>query len=115
MDNSIKETDRTTEAPASVVSGAGFGVLDPHRQQVQYLDATPDEEYPLRILKAYREQCDCHMVTTPPEMGDMMNQWQDERAKILDRAIALLSSPNTKVRDTGDGDLTQPPTVSKNE
>lgn len=86
----------TAEAPdgGRCAVDALFGVIDPHRQEMLWMDATPDEGYPLRILKAYRDNCDCRMVTNPPEMGEMMNRWQDERAEILDRAIAILSSPN---------------------
>ena len=32
---------------------------DINKQPIIHIDATPDEEYVLRILKTYRENCDC--------------------------------------------------------
>lgn len=71
--------------------------------EVLFLDATPDEGYPLRILKAYRQQCDCRWSTTTDADGtvnpvldpaalEQMNKDNDKRAEILDRAIALLEA-----------------------
>lgn len=75
------------------------------RQPIQYVDGTPDEAYPLRILKAYRELCDCkwetttsygseEVVTTP--LMRLMNEDCDKRAGILDRAINKLSGFSQK-------------------
>ena len=67
------------------------------RQGVQYLDATPDEGYPLRILQAYRQLCDCKWAESTdgsePQnpLLRLMNEHCDKRAEILDRAIARLS------------------------
>lgn len=63
-----------------------------------FVDATPDQNYPLRILEAYRQDCDtrCSMTTTfdgVPETNPLiakMNADQERRAVILDGAIALL-------------------------
>jgi hypothetical protein len=60
-----------------------------------WIDATPDTQYALRILKAYRKRCDETWVVAglPKERSllyDAMNAHQEQRAKELDRAIALL-------------------------
>ena len=61
-----------------------------------YVDATPDKEYPLRILKAYRQDCDCKWASdTDGTLPDnpilkMMNEHNDQRAKYLDKAIRIL-------------------------
>ena len=58
---------------------------------IKHVDATPDAEYPLRILRAYRENCNCKWKTTPPDpFYDSMNEDQDRRAEILDAAIRVL-------------------------
>lgn len=65
------------------------------KQEVKYIDATPDEGYPLRILQAYRENCDCFWATSADGSCDnpiytLMNEHQKQRAKILDKAIEKL-------------------------
>ena len=60
-----------------------------------HVDMTPDEELPLRILQAYRDNCNTRWeVHGLPEdksrIYDMMNDHCEQRAGILDRAIALL-------------------------
>jgi hypothetical protein len=68
------------------------------RKAFKYVDATPDENYPLRILQAYRDDCDVLWSSTSlfedveennPVM-DALNNMQKARAKILDKAIAKL-------------------------
>ena len=66
-------------------------------QSILWVDATPDEDYPLRILKAYRHQCDYKLSSTTNPCIDetsilciAMNEMQNKRAAILDKAIALL-------------------------
>mgnify|MGYP001558677985 CR=1 FL=1 len=60
-----------------------------------HIDATPDKEYPIRILKAHRFYCDMRWHADPPSaFCDEINRLQDERAKILDRAIAVLERHN---------------------
>jgi hypothetical protein len=45
----------------------------------------------MRILRAHRQNCDCKWVVDPPDpLYDLMNQHNDQRAKILDEAIAIL-------------------------
>lgn len=66
------------------------------RQPIVHVDGTPDEEYPLRILRAYRANCDVLWAdhtgseeTTNPLLV-AMNKHQYQRAEILERAIAKL-------------------------
>jgi len=67
------------------------------RQPIQFVDGTPDEGYPVRLLQAYRQLCDCKWAEstdgTEPEnpLLRLMNEHCDKRAEILDRAIARLS------------------------
>ena len=65
------------------------------QQPVLEVDATPNEDYPLRILEAYRENCNMRWVTRSDGKCDdpfyqLMNLHQEERAKILDQAIMKL-------------------------
>jgi len=67
------------------------------QQVIETVDGTPNADYPLRILRAYRENCNCKWSDTgSPELETtnpllyLMNQHQEERAKILDQAIDLL-------------------------
>ena len=67
------------------------------QKSILYVDATPDEDYPLRILKAYREDCNCFWsdstdVNKEPSnpLLVLMNEHQLKRAEILDRAIGKL-------------------------
>jgi len=63
---------------------------------IQHIDATPNKGYPLRILQAYRQDCDCRWgedtggsePTNP--LLKQMNEQCDQRAKILDEAINKL-------------------------
>lgn len=63
---------------------------------VPRIDATPDEYYPLRILRAYREGCNYRYGSsdgwTNQELQRFkeMNKACDARAKIIDKAIAIL-------------------------
>jgi hypothetical protein len=66
------------------------------QEPIQHVDATPDEDYPLRILRAYRANCDCQWASTSDgamnALCEMMNRTCEERAAILDRAIARLEA-----------------------
>ena len=64
---------------------------DVNKKSILYVDATPNDDYPLRILRAYREDCDVVFTSTKenPLLVEM-NRLQVERAKILDRAISKL-------------------------
>jgi environmental stress-induced protein Ves len=65
------------------------------KQEYMHVDSTPDDEYPIRILKMYRFACDTEFSVTGlgeeiSEIYDIMNQAQRERAKLLDEAIGTL-------------------------
>ena len=67
----------------------------PEKKAIQYVDMTPDEDLPLRILRAYRHDCDMRWDTAglgPAQtlIYEVMNDSQGLRAEILDRAIAKL-------------------------
>lgn len=62
------------------------------------VDGTPNREYPLRILRAHRENCNCKWVSDSPNpLFDVMNEMCDQRAKILDAAIKVLEQHNLGV------------------
>lgn len=70
--------------------------LPPVRNQMDmmYIDGTP-RGYALRILRAYRNQCDEKWIVSGIDekralVYDLMNKHQDERAKELDKAIDFL-------------------------
>lgn len=64
------------------------------------VDATPDDNYPLRILKAYRENCNIFWSDSAYSDGKLhepksllcqiMNENARQRAVILDKAIKIL-------------------------
>ena len=67
------------------------------QQPILYVDGTPDEGYVLRILLAYRENCNCRWVSTIDETEEaespllkLMNEHCEQRARLLNRAIAIL-------------------------
>ena len=63
----------------------------------KHIDATPNDGYPLRIIQAYRQDCDCKWAdTTDGEDTEnpllrLMNDLNEQRAKILDMAIKKLT------------------------
>jgi len=72
-----------------------------------HVDATPDEDYPIRILRAYRRNCDWRWSSTT-DGGDetnplviTMNELNDKRVALLDKAIALLENENQRSRTKG--------------
>jgi len=66
------------------------------QQPIKYIDATPNEEYPLRILQAYRQDCDCMWsdnTSGEPSQNpifEAMNEDNRKRSRILDKAIKAL-------------------------
>lgn len=71
------------------------------KQHIEHVDATPNDDYPLRILRAYRYNCDCRFATSTDGTCDnplftMMNEHCEQRAEILDRAIKILEDNMTK-------------------
>lgn len=64
--------------------------LDSRREYVG-IDASPDVEMPVRILRAYLY--DSETVTEPDHMlGKLMNKWRDERNVLINAAIAKLAN-----------------------
>lgn len=65
-------------------------------EPIPLIDAAPDMRYPLRILKAHRESCNYRWGAgndwkeSETERFKELNYICDERAKILDVAIAIL-------------------------
>lgn len=59
-----------------------------------FVNATPDDEYPIRILQAHRDDCDLEYVTDGSKTSDtiakIMNENNAKRAVILDKALAKL-------------------------
>ena len=72
--------------------------LPPTTQQpIIHVDVTPDEGLPLRILMAYRENCNVRWEVhglggDESRVYDMMNADCERRAEILERTIALLGN-----------------------
>jgi len=61
------------------------------QETILYVDSTPNNEYPLRILKAYRENCNSKWSgNSDNPIFEIMNKHQDQRAKILDKTIEIL-------------------------
>jgi len=65
------------------------------QQPIWHIDGTPNDDYPLRILRVYRENCNSYWVVEGiPDneklIYDMMNEYQKQRAEILDKAIEKL-------------------------
>jgi len=68
------------------------------QEAIRFIDATPDENYPLRILQAYRENCNARYETHGLDENDtrfweIMNEMQEQRANVLDEAIAKMIKP----------------------
>lgn len=61
-----------------------------------HINGTPDGKYALRILKFYRQLCNCKWIVEGEDVEkarvlyDTMNEHQDQRAKELDEAIRIL-------------------------
>lgn len=70
---------------------------DPPREPIIDVDATPDADYPLRILRAYRANCDIWFSADTQGIGQtlacrIMNKTNVARATILDKAIKTLET-----------------------
>jgi len=61
--------------------------LEPLR--ILEVDATPDEDYPIRILEAYYQNAK-RKWTGGSDWEEKMNRVQEERRKILKKAILTL-------------------------
>ena len=66
------------------------------QEPILHIDLTPNDNLPLRILRVYRENCNCSWAedTDGGEVKNpvliLMNQNNKQRATILDRAIKIL-------------------------
>lgn len=71
------------------------------KQRIIYIDATPDENYVLRILRAYRQDCNIHSSIGINDEQDsftkMLNEMQDKRKIILDKAIEIFENENKNI------------------
>ncbi len=69
---------------------------------LNYVDATPDGNYALRILQAARDDCNVQWTDNTAglkidnPMIEILNELQKERAKELDKAIKLLNHSKQK-------------------
>lgn len=68
-------------------------------EPVIYLDSTPDNSYPVRILEAYLYNTRVRTEATNKELEKILNSAQEERAKLLEKAIDILTQHITKDRD----------------
>ena len=61
------------------------------QEPINHVDATPDNGYPLRILRVHRENCNCEWISNVDNpIIQQMNQDCRKRAEILDKAIKIL-------------------------
>lgn len=72
-------------------------LVDPVQTDVipkTHVNATPDDELPIRLLQAYRDDCDILWSTdgdgVNKTLAEIMNKSQQERAVILDKALEKL-------------------------
>jgi len=70
-------------------------------EAILHVDATPDADYPLRILRAYRHNCVLRWSSKTLGYPDSeennpiiiaLNEMQDKRLDLLDKAIATLEA-----------------------
>ena len=83
------QAERNKAADVEII----HGIRAPVMEALIYVDATPDEGYPLRILEAHltNNMSGVWMGdATSQRMCDVMNQASDERTKLLRGAIAIL-------------------------
>jgi len=81
----------TTAALPPTDNTTGNACLGCRQEPILCVDGTPDAGYVLRILRAYRENCNCKWAYDgEEEMLRIMNEACDARAKLLDEAIARL-------------------------
>jgi hypothetical protein len=62
-------------------------------EPLAYVDATPNDGFVLRILRAHLKNCDGRWHGSDSELLKQMNEWQEKRAKLLSEAIAILGHP----------------------
>jgi hypothetical protein len=66
------------------------------QEPIKHIDMSPTPDLALRILRAYRADCDCFWEVPSElpakELYYAMNETQKERAKLLDEAINTLKA-----------------------
>jgi hypothetical protein len=77
------------------ISTGTLPIIDRIDPSQDWIDATPDGNYALRILRYYRKKCDARWATDTIGGCDnpifrLMNDGQEKRAKELDDAINKL-------------------------
>lgn len=93
-----------TDKESLIETAEKFNIAPLTQQPVIHINSKPDNEYVLRILRAYRTNCDCRWVfgkwdekkneyVEPKDtIYSVMNQYQRERAELLDEAIRALEA-----------------------
>lgn len=84
------------------------------QEPILHVDSTPDNEYPLRILRAYRENCNVRWQADgkiDSKIYDVMNEHCEQRAIILDRAIAILETMQDQKIDVVEDIIGEPDEV----
>lgn len=61
-------------------------------EPLNYVNATPDEGYVLRILQAHLANCKSRWSGTNDLLVKQMNEWQEQRGQLLRKAIAVLQA-----------------------
>lgn len=64
--------------------------LDEKWEPLAFVNAAPDEGYPIRILEAHLRNCTEGIWVGESPLVEQMNKWQNERAVILQNAIHKL-------------------------
>lgn len=60
-----------------------------YSEAIRWVDSTPNSYYPIRILRAYLDYTETR--TNPHGLGDFMNELQNTRNALLEKAIDILS------------------------
>lgn len=90
IDNSLPCREYVYGRVCKIMKGDREELFQIIPQTIKYgVDATPDREYPIRILQAYLDRSS---VETYPEedLGDFLNELQKQRNEILMKAISLI-------------------------
>lgn len=90
IDNTLPCSEFVYGGVCKLVKGDRGDMFQILPQLVKYgVDATPDREYPLRILRAYLDES---LVQTYPgeDLGAFLNELQRQRNEILVKAMRLI-------------------------
>lgn len=90
IDNTLPCSEFVYGGVCKVMKGDREELFQILPQHIKYgVDATPDREYPIRILQAYLDRST--VVTQPKEdLGDFLNEVQRQRNEILEKAMRLI-------------------------